>query len=156
VFSCRDYRACAVAILVIVGCDNQKDDASAERIKAMAGGELKAVVPVSGKVLVDGQPTGGVTVTLYSELGGTSAGESQTKTDGTYCFQTYGECDGIAPGKYRVAFRLMPKQRKNDNFSPADDRFKGKYSDPRRSQFKLTVEAGAPQTNVDYDLQTKK
>ena len=155
VFSFRVTRVSVLAMLLIAGCADNKEDASAERLKAMAGGELKKVVPVSGKVLLDGQPKEGVTISLYPEPAGAAVGEVVTNADGTYCWQTYSECDGILPGTYWVAFRLTPKQRRNDNVAPTEDLLKGKYSNPARSKFKLTVADGAPQTNVDYDLATK-
>jgi len=156
VLSRRDCRVCGLVILLMAGCSSQKDDASAERIKAMAGGELKKVVPVSGKVLLDGQPKEGISIVLYPDPPtGVVAGEVRTKSDGTYCWGTYGECDGIAPGKYKVTFRLIPKPRRNDNVSVKEDQLKGKYSDPLKSKFVLEVKEGSPQTNVDYDLKTK-
>jgi hypothetical protein len=151
----RKLCLCALALgMLIVGCNDKKEDESRERLKSMAGGELKKVVPVSGKVLLDGQPKGGVTITLHPETG-TATMDTVTKSDGTYCWQTYEQCDGVAPGSYKVVFRLMPKQGRNDNVAARVDELKGKYSDPRKSEFKLTVEAGYSQTDVNYELSTK-
>jgi 5-hydroxyisourate hydrolase-like protein (transthyretin family) len=118
----------------------------------MAGGKLKDVVPVSGKVLVDGAPASGVNIYLYPSTGGKAVAECRTDADGTYCWTTHTECDGIEPGKYRLGFRYIPKQRKNEK---GDDLFAGRYSDPMAVEFLLTVEEDAPQADVNYDLTTK-
>ncbi|MFO1095809.1 MAG: hypothetical protein U0992_21255 [Planctomycetaceae bacterium] len=156
-FVCRDFHACALALLLFAGCGNSNGDASADRIKSMAGGDLKTVVPVSGKVLVDGEPKAGVKVMLYVDGPIPQLhGECGTKPDGTYCWTTYGDCDGIVPGEYKVTFRQWRFEKENERYEASDDLLHGKYSDPRKSQFKLSVKAGAPQTNADYELTTAK
>jgi hypothetical protein len=121
----------------------------------MAGGTLKDVVPVSGKVLVDGEPKEGVNLYLYAGTGGSAIAECRTKSDGTYCWSTYTPCDGLEAGSYRLAFKYVPKQRRNDRDEEAMDLFQGRYSDPTKVEYLLTVEEDAPQTGVDYDLKTK-
>ena len=56
-----------LTVLLIAGCGSDKADASKARLQAMAGGQLKDVVPVSGKVLVDGEPASGVLLRLWSK-----------------------------------------------------------------------------------------
>jgi hypothetical protein len=121
----------------------------------MAGGTLKDVVPVSGKVLVDGEPKGGVNLYLYASTGGTAIAECRTNPDGTYCWSTHLPCDGIEAGSYRLAFKYVPKQRRNDRDEDAGDLFQGRYSDPMRVEYLLTVEEDSPQKDVDYELTTK-
>src|SRR6187549_3927495 len=99
--TCRGSRVVALAVLLIAGCGTGKGDVSKERLEQMAGGTLKEVVPVSGKVLVDGEPKGGVNLYLHPDAGGESITTCRTKEDGTYCWSTNMACDGIAPGKYR-------------------------------------------------------
>lgn len=153
---CRYGWAGVFALSLVVGCGNDKGDVSAERLKKMAGGELKKVVPVSGKVTVDGQAKEGVNIAVYPDpLTGVVANEARTQADGTYCLNTYSECDGIAPGKYKVTFKLVPKQGRNDNVSAADDQLKGKFTDPSRSTFKLEVKEGSPISDANFDLKTK-
>ncbi len=128
---------------------------SKERLEKMSGGALKEVVPVSGKVLVDGEAKGGVNIYLYPAAGGKMITECRTNADGTYCWATYGQCDGIEAGSYKLAFRLVPRQKRNDRNETSDDVFKNKYSDPTKVDFPLTVAKGAPQKDVNYELTAK-
>ncbi len=135
------------------GCaDKTKADMSEKRIKAMAGGELKNVVAIEGVVNVDGNPEAGVNLFLYREGNDNPIMECRTDEDGKYCWTTHTRCDGLEPGKYLIGFTYVPKPRKNGS---GVDLFKGKYQDPRKSGFKLTVVADSPETDVDYDLKLK-
>jgi len=126
---------------------------SEERLASMAGGKLKDVVPVSGKVLVDGAPQAGVNLFLYpSNDGRKPIAECRTDSTGAYCWATHTECDGLAPGKYRLAFQYMPKRSRNDK---GNDLLGGRYSDPMKVEYPLTVEEGSPQEDVNYELSTK-
>jgi len=150
--SLRRTSFCIFTVLLIVGCGSSSSDASKARIKAMAGGELKNVVPVSGKVLVDGQSVSGVLLQLWSS----NSSEKPRKNliagaDGKYCWSTYNVCDGLEPGAYKLTFKHLkdPEKEKERGFVP------GRYGDASNSKYELTVEAGNPQVNVDYDLNTK-
>ena len=141
---------CILAVLLTVGCGS--NGVTKDRLKAKAGGQLKSVVPVSGKVLVDAQPVSGVLLQLYS----TSNSEKPLKSaiagdDGKYCWSTYTACDGLEPGGYKVTFKHL----KNPTKEKSEDLFKGRYSDVSKSQYELVVEAGKPQEKVDYDLNSK-
>jgi 5-hydroxyisourate hydrolase-like protein (transthyretin family) len=149
---CREF---VLAVLLIAGCGPGAGDTSQERLAQMSGGNLKDVVPVSGKVLVDGEPKAGVTIYLYRSTGGEQIAECRTNPDGTYCWATHLPCDGIEAGSYRLAFKCFPKLRRNDQIKETDDLFQGRYSDPMKVEFLLTVEEGSPQTDVDYALTTK-
>jgi hypothetical protein len=144
-----------VAALLIAGCGPGADDVSKERLAKMAGGTLKDVVPISGRVLVDGEPKGGVNIYLYASSGGNAIAECRTNSDGTYCWSTHTTCDGLEAGSYRLAFTYIPKLRRNERTEEADDLFQGRYSDPQKVEYLLTVEEESPQTDVDYDLKMK-
>ena len=143
---------CLLALMVFPGCGGEgKDDASKERLKSMSGGsEVKDVVPVSGTVLVDGAPMEGVFISLHDESGGAAIKTTKTDKDGKYCWSTYGSCDGLEPGTYLLSFKLMPNMNPKKDSAP--DLFKGKYKSPTKNDFKLTVAAGPPQTDVKYEL----
>lgn len=128
---------------------------SKERLTKMAGGALKDVVPVSGKVLVDGEPKGNVNLFLHPADGGPSILSIRTNPDGTYCWSTHSSCDGLEPGDYVIAFTYVPKLKRNESNEISGDLFKGKYGDPKKSAYKLSVAKGTPQKDVDYDLKTK-
>lgn len=138
---------------MVVGCGGSgADDVSKERLAAMSGGTLDEVVPVSGKVLVNGEPKLGVNLYLYSSDGKTRISQARTAADGTYCWSTYTICDGIKAGSYRLAFRYIPKPKKNGSEESALDLFKSEYSNPMKVEYLLDVAAGTPQTEANYDL----
>ena len=149
----RIVSVCLLGLVTFSGCSDVKDDASEERLKSMAGGVLKEVVPVKGLVNVDELPAQGVNLYLYRE-GDFSSWIKECRTDagGRYCWSTNLSCDGLEPGNYLVAFTYIPKPKKNDT---GVDEFEGKYQDPQKSEFKLTVVKGTPQEAVNYDLTSK-
>lgn len=139
-------------LLVIgAGCGDGKNDASEERLAKMAGGKLQETFPVSGKVLVDGEPREGVMILLYKE-GALPATSCTTDEKGEYCWSTNKACDGLEPGKYRLGFQYFAKQKKNDS---GQDLFKGKYNNPLKSEFALEVREGSAQTGVNFELKLK-
>jgi 5-hydroxyisourate hydrolase-like protein (transthyretin family) len=143
-----------ISLVSFSGCsDSTKDDASEERLKAMAGGELKEVVPVKGVVNVDGVPTEGVNLYLFRDGQFNSPiKDCRTDKEGKYCWSTNLACDGIEPGKYFLAFTYIPKPKKNDE---GVDLFKRKYQNPVKNKFELTVVLGTPQEAMNYDLKSK-
>ena len=152
----RSSCVCVFTFLLITGCGGSgADDASKERLAQMAGGKLAEVVPVGGKVLVDGEAKAGVNLYLYSSDGSKLTGQSRTDSDGTYCWSTSLACDGIEAGSYRVAFRYIPKEKKNDSDEKALDLFKSRYSNPMKVEYLLTVAAGTPQPAVNYELKVE-
>ena len=142
----------SIIAVLAAGCGSSADDISEARLAQMAGGELKDVIPVSGNVLVDGVPQGGVNIYLYASTGGKVIATCRTDVDGSYCWTTHTACDGVEAGSYRLAFQYLPKLKRNDK---GQDVFQGRYSDPMTVEFLLNVEPGAPQADVNYELTTK-
>ncbi|WP_010583988.1 hypothetical protein [Schlesneria paludicola] len=144
-----------LSVALVAGCDSTKADVSKERLKSMAGGELKTVIPVSGTILVDGTPTAGINIYLHPEKGGPLIRQCRTDEKGAYCWATYVPCDGLEPGTYRLAFRLPTKQEKKPG--SGGDLFKGKYTNPMKlkADYTFTVKPNEPMTKVDYELTTK-
>jgi len=139
-----------LAFALLAGCsDKAKEDVSKERLEQLAGGSLQEVVPVSGKVLIDGAPAEGVNIYLYDEAGATQLKNARTDKEGKYCWSTYTLCDGLEPGSYKLTFVHIPKPKKNGT---GEDLLKRKYRNARQSEFKLTVQKGTPQTDVNYEL----
>ena len=138
------------AILLIAGCGSSAVDDSEEARRKRAGGELKETVAVSGKVSLAGQPAGKVTLQAYTQESGMEpAAQCLTNADGTYCWNTYGECDGLVPGSYRLAFKKAGARQKPG----ARDQLGGKYLNPLENDFPLEVVSGEPQTEVNYNLE---
>ncbi len=145
---------CLLGLVSFSGCGGDgKTDATKERLKSMAGGQLKDVVAVKGVVNIDGSPAAGVNLFLYREGENSSSRECRTDEKGKYCWTSYLACDGLEPGTYALGFTHVPKPKKNGT---GVDSFKGKYQDPKKSKFELRVEKGKPQTDANYDLVTKK
>ena len=139
------------ATLLLAGCGGAENDEN-KRLEAMAGGDLKETVPVSGTVSINGTPAAGVNIYAYTQASGMKpAHQARTKEDGTYCWTTYAACDGLVPGEYRVAFAHVPKEGKGNK--EGVDLLQGKYRDPQKNDFTLDVKSGGePQTEVNYDL----
>ncbi|TWU14570.1 hypothetical protein CA54_34390 [Symmachiella macrocystis] len=149
----KDVLLLLSAMLLLAGCGHEKE-ISQQEIAEQAGvevDELKEVVPVSGKVTVNGTPTGGVKISAYTEASGAKpVAETQTKADGTYCWTKYVPCDGMVPGEYRLAFKHIAAEGKGKDDGP--DQFEGKYRNPNKNDFTLSVQSGSPQVDVNYEL----
>lgn len=140
---------CVLGVLFLAGCGNDKADVSKERLEQMSGGTLKETIAVSGKILVDGTGEKGVKISLYSANGAGPVSTCTTGDNGVYCWSTYLDCDGLAAGNYRLGFEYIPKQKKNDS---GVDLFNGKYANPTENDFQLTVEAGSPKSDANFEL----
>ncbi len=70
-----------------------------------AVGKKAAIVPLTGKLLVDGQPRGGASLQFMplSADGGATTAYAVTEADGSFSATTYVTGDGIAPGKYKIS-----------------------------------------------------
>ena len=114
--------------------------------------------PAGGKVSVQGQPAGGVLVLLYPAEGSPAAKagvipSATTKEDGTFQLSTYGQDDGAPEGGYSVAIQWFQADAKPEQGQPAmpagfarpPDRLQGKYKDPKKSPWQVTITEG---TNV--------
>ena len=149
----RNTTAACLFLMVLAGCGSNKADMSPERLKKLAGSDaLEAVVPVSGTVMIDGEPEAGVNLYLYGSPPTTPLKECRTDVEGQFCWTTYTSCDGLAPGTYTIGFEYIPKMKKNGT---GIDLFKGKYKNPAKNDFKLVVEEDSPQTDLSYELKLK-
>ena len=140
-----------LSAVLLAGC-NEERNVGKDDLASMAGGELKETVPVSGTVNVDGLPAKDVFIYAYAKGDLTKpVATIQTKPDGTYCWTTYAICDGLPPGEYTLAFAYIPDEGKGKK--EGEDLLGGKYRNPSKSEFTLQVSGGAPQTNVNYELE---
>lgn len=100
--------------------------------------------PVSGLVLVDGEPAGDVVVRFHHrDLGVTGDARSpagKTDPEGRFQLTTAVDAKGAVAGTYRVSFAWM-----SGNELTSTDRFAGSYSDPATSG----VEVDVPRGGVD-------
>lgn len=136
---------CSVGL--VLGCGG--GSMSNSQLEKMMGSKVKEVVPVSGKVLVDGAPQKNVTISLYAATGDKPINTATTDAEGKYCWTNYRTCDGLEPGEYRLTFTSVKPKRSTRE---PEDAFNGKYGDPAKTEFELTVEKGKPQKDVNYEL----
>ena len=118
----------------------------------MSGGTLKKVVPIKGKILIDGSPEKNVYAYWHRPDSSKPNGQSVTNDKGEYCFTSYTTCDGLEPGQYKLTFQWIKKaelQRKGT------DLLKGRYSNLAKTEYSVTVVEGQPQTSLNFELTTK-
>ena len=107
--------------------------------------------PVSGQVLVNGQPANGARV-VFHHLDGwgekSIVPQAVTGEDGRFVLSTYGTGDGAPAGDYRVVV-AWPAYRRGRNVGP--DRLMGKFAKPETSGMKAHIEPG-PNELPPFDL----
>ena len=129
------------------------------------GGERLAVVPVSGKVTINGAPApkGPIRVMMVP-MGNqleTNKGQEPAAmpsafawTDGTYHITTYASKDGAPPGEYRLVFNV-PIFSLTRGYDFTSDQLGGEYTDPEKSEYTVTVDQ-TPVVIPPIDLKTDK
>jgi hypothetical protein len=117
----------------------------------------KETFPLTGKVLVDGQPVGLIQVALHDTAGvdteNPTFSMTYTKDDGTFALSTYDEGDGVPAGDYAVTFMWGQLNMLSMQYG-GPDKLKGKYSDPKKTPFKIKVEKGKPADLGTVELAT--
>jgi len=110
-------------------------------------------LPVSGKVIYNGQPVTKGTVTFQSDTGQPATGEIQP--DGTYRLSTFAEKDGALPGHHKVMIiandadpTLMPGS--SPGYKPPKDLIPKKYGALATSGLEADVSKDKP--TIDFDL----
>jgi hypothetical protein len=97
-------------------------------------------VPAAGTVLLNGKPRAGIRVTYHPQF---SLGRMKFTPNGTtdaagkFTLGTARYNDGVPPGEYVVTFDFP--YTTSGPIEEEIDLFKGKYSDPGKSQWKITV-----------------
>jgi hypothetical protein len=126
-----------VLVLLLAGCSASRTD-------------RLTVYPVSGKLLVKGQPAAGAKIRLDPLDSSQPAGlcpHAIVDADGGFRLTTYTSADGAPAGTYALTVKwpLPPSARhENDN----TDRLKGRYADPKHPVRQVEIKAG------DNDLGT--
>jgi hypothetical protein len=145
----KSYLVIFCGLLCAAGCGGSWAPRSDEDIKKISGRDIKEVVPVSGTVTIDGDGQEGIVISLHKKGDTAVVHQSHTEEGGKYCWTTYRLCDGLEDGTYTLTFKYIPNMKPNGK---GDDLLKGRYADPKKSQFELTVELGQPQQSADYEL----
>src|SRR5262245_33937637 len=104
---------------------------------------VPSTVPVSGVVKYKGKPLQGIRVTLHPQTG-TAKSEfipsGQTGPDGKFTLSTGAPGNGAPPGSYLVTFEKP--ELSSAAVETEIDAFGGKYSDPSKSKWTITIEKG--------------
>lgn len=119
------------------------------------GGPRVDTFGVKGKILVDGKPASYLKVECHPDTpdpGVPMMPAAMTGADGSFNIATYEGGDGVPMGTYKLVFVWGEFNLMNGQYS--GDKFKGKYSDPKVSEFRLSV-AGAPVDLGEIELATK-
>ena len=102
--------------------------------------------PVSGTVQLKGKPVAGVKVTFHAkfDMGGDVkfTPNGMTNKDGKFSLSTAAANDGAPPGEYAVTFELLRAGTDKAGLDVEVDQWKGKYADPEKSTFKVTIQKG--------------
>lgn len=103
--------------------------------------------PVTGTVTLKNKPFAGVLVTFHPQfdigpIKYTPSGE--TGSDGKFTLSTGAPGNGAPPGEYLVTFEKLRtvSDRQNSGIEKEVDDLKGKFSDPARSNWKVTISDG--------------
>jgi hypothetical protein len=124
----------ALLLAIAVGCSPQ-------------GPPRTPTYPVTGQVLVDGQPAADLAV-FFTNVNGVDKNEptystANTDADGRFKVSTYESGDGIPEGTYSVTFMWGQVNLMTMSYG-GPDKLNGRYSDAATSQFKVTVKRGEP------------
>jgi|GEM_PF-717553 len=124
--------------LLTMGCSSERKPVN----------ELK-VVPVTGVVLVNGQPTAGIKIKMFSQ---TTDREKRafprgvTDEEGRFHAWTYRVNDGVPPGEYVVTY--VDHSQANPAVRENPDGFQGRYSDRKSTEHRITV----PDSDEPFDM----
>jgi hypothetical protein len=110
-----------------------------------------AVVPVTGKVVFQGQSTPGALV-VYHPAQGESAtappAQATVRDDGTYSLTTYTANDGAQPGEYKVTVEWRRLVTDDGDAKPGPNLLPDKYSQFKSSDLVVHVAEGSDQSHT--------
>ena len=111
------------------------------------GISVPSTVPVSGVVKYKGKPLQGIRVTLHSQTGVAKSEfipSGQTGPDGKFTLSTGAPGNGAPPGSYSVTFEKpeIGSPTSTGSIETEIDAFRGKYSDPVKSKWTITIGRG--------------
>jgi hypothetical protein len=126
----RSLPASAAVVVILFG------------VVACGGPKRKPTFPTEGKLLINGQPAGNVTVFL-TPLTSSDPEETRayatTKPDGTFSLTTYGAYDGAPEGEYVVTLLYEPLDSPLSRAKGKPPTFNKKYGDPNASPLRATI-----------------
>jgi len=118
----------------------------------------KETYPVTGEVYVDGSPAAQVSVKCHNVAGldaeNPTLSSAFTDENGKFEISTYESADGVPAGNYVLTF-MWGKWNQISMTYGGPDKLNDRYTDPKDSQFKVTVEDGKPTEVPKIELTTK-
>lgn len=117
----------------------------------------RPVFPVSGKVLIDGQPGHEVRLLFIpTNTADTMAPKPTAITDeqGNLIVTTYVTGDGAPEGEYKISLEWPKMVNYFGRMQPGPDRLGGKYKNAAASKWTVFINAGN-NTLPDFDIKTK-
>lgn len=133
---CSSNHAVGIAvfgILFCAGCDS-----------GPKGPPRVETVPVTGVVLIDGQPQERVAVRAVPVQGETPTATTPsafTNAEGGFSLSTYESGDGVPVGEYKLTFQWGQINLLSGRYG--GDKFEGKYDNPDKSEYQITVTEGS-------------
>jgi hypothetical protein len=120
------------------------------------GKRRKTCYPVRGRVLVNGKPAKDLVVLFNpkEEEAERLAPNAQTDANGEFQLSTYVEQDGAPAGDYLVTFTWRERSGLLKNQFDGPDRLKGRYGDPKKALFPVTIEK-RPTELPEFRLEVK-
>lgn len=106
------------------------------------GERLLPVVPVSGKVLVKGQPAAGAQVVLHpvsADPEQVFSASGKVQDDGTFKIGLHTADDGAPPGEYVATVQWFKLVQTEGGAGPGPNVVAQEFGDPKRSPLKVTV-----------------
>jgi hypothetical protein len=143
----RLFHACGIlawfAVLAASGCGGSSAEQRLGAQLKAASASKHAVCPLAGKVMVDGEPAHTaslaqrIVVVLFDrdkpDLAVNQRPIAECNPQGEFAFQTYGNDDGVASGKYVVAIAQLPVENRERTESGTVDELKNLYNDPDKN-----------------------
>ena len=102
----------------------------------------RAVYPVHGRILVDGKPAPDAVIMFHPnfEHPDRVMPFGQADAEGNFVVSSYVNGDGAPDGEYIVTFEWRERSGLLKNNFEGPDRLKGRYYDPKKSKYRITVE----------------
>ncbi len=121
--------------------------------------DQKPTAVVSGRVTIDGQPPGSPVQVHCHPVDGIdqehpSVSHCLTENDGSFKLSTYSKGDGVPAGEYVLTFMHGTFNVASMSYG-GPDRLNKRYSDPQKSEIKLSVTGSEPVDLGVIELTTK-
>jgi len=118
----------------------------------------KETFPVTGQLIVDGQPAENVVVTCHDLKGldkvSPTFPETNTGKEGVFKISTYQAGDGVPEGEYALTFYWGELNLMSMSYG-GPDKLNDRYRDPATSTIKVVVKKGKPADLGRIELTTK-